>query len=94
MHALTRRVQDPRGLASMRARYYAPEVGRFLSEDPVQATNRYTCAFHSPVSAWDPYGLVAAIRGGDLVLACADDGGDWRPAPLGAAFEALSDGRV
>lgn len=28
------------------------------------------------------------------MLAYEDDGGDWLPAPLDVAFEALSDGRV
>jgi hypothetical protein len=47
--ALTWHAQDPTGLVYMQARYYDPEVGRFLSEDPVQATNRYAYAFNNPV---------------------------------------------
>ena len=40
----------------MRARYYNPDVGRFLTEDPVWATNLYPYAGNNPVMNVDPSG--------------------------------------
>ena len=48
------------GLYYYRARYYDPNIGRFLSEDPVRLTggiNFYTYVFNSPPNAIDPMGL-------------------------------------
>jgi len=49
------------GLAFMRARYYSPGEGRFLSRDPVgvqiQKTNLYAYAENNPISLVDPTGL-------------------------------------
>ncbi len=42
------------------ARYYDPELGRFLSEDPIGITgglNLYAYAGNDPVNRWDPTGL-------------------------------------
>ncbi len=41
----------------MRARYYDPEVGRFISEDPAglaAGVNLYAYAFNNPISYVDP----------------------------------------
>jgi RHS repeat-associated protein len=40
----------------MRARYYNPDVGRFLTEDPIWATNLYPYAGNNPVMNVDPSG--------------------------------------
>ncbi|CAL2093145.1 conserved protein of unknown function [Tenacibaculum sp. 190524A02b] len=40
----------------MRARYYKPSVGRFLTEDPVWHTNLYPYADNNPISRVDPLG--------------------------------------
>ena len=40
----------------MRARYYDPTTGRFLSEDPVWHTNLYPYADNNPVTGIDPKG--------------------------------------
>lgn len=40
----------------MRARYYNPDIGRFLTEDPIWATNLYPYAGNNPVMNVDPSG--------------------------------------
>jgi RHS repeat-associated protein len=52
------------GLLYLRARYYQPEVGRFITKDPwagdvwrPSTLNRYSYARNSPVSRTDPEGL-------------------------------------
>jgi RHS repeat-associated protein len=56
------------GLTYLRARYYAPGSGRFLSRDTVQpggpgtqGYNRYTYAVNNPVTHTDPSGHVVAL---------------------------------
>ncbi len=52
---------EPNGLYYMRARYYDPEVGRFISEDPIGFeggdVNLCVYAGNNPVLLFDPYGL-------------------------------------
>lgn len=48
------------GLYYNRARYYDPQIGRFISEDPIGIAggmNPYTYAGNSPTNATDPSGL-------------------------------------
>ena len=49
------------GLYDYRARYYGPEIGRFLSADPIGFasgdTNLYAYVGNSPISFTDPLGL-------------------------------------
>jgi RHS repeat-associated protein len=48
------------GLYYMRNRWYDPEIGRFMSEDPagmVDGPNLYLFANNDPVNGSDPYGL-------------------------------------
>jgi RHS repeat-associated protein len=54
---------DPTGLEYLRARYYDPAVGRFLSADPFagllivpQSLNRYPYVLNNPALYVDPYG--------------------------------------
>jgi RHS repeat-associated protein len=55
------REQDTeRGLYFMRARYYDPQLARFLSEDPIGLAggiNPFAYVGNDPVNATDPYGL-------------------------------------
>lgn len=49
------------GLYYYRARYYDPDLGRFLSEDPIRdpfKLNKYAYAFNAPTRYSDPLGLV------------------------------------
>jgi RHS repeat-associated protein len=45
------------GFYYLRARYYDPATGRFLSEDPLGGLNPYAYAGNNPVSLRDPSGL-------------------------------------
>ena len=52
--------QDGSGLIQLRARYYNPVWGRFISEDPIGLAggiNRYAYADGNPVEIIDPFGL-------------------------------------
>ena len=57
------------GLYYMRARYFDPTTGRFLTEDPIGAAggslNFYSYALGDPVNASDPTGLKFKIVGDD-----------------------------
>jgi RHS repeat-associated protein len=45
------------GLYYLRARYYDPDIGRFLTQDPVPAVNLYAYVGNNPVNFVDPSGL-------------------------------------
>jgi RHS repeat-associated protein len=57
------------GLYSLRARYYDPALGRFLSRDPAEPLltaphelNRYVYVADNPLNAADPSGRFAAVE--------------------------------
>ena len=61
---------DSNGLIYMRARYYSPELRRFINADILHgeisdstSLNRYAYANGNPVSFVDPFGLSAEDRG-------------------------------
>ena len=60
-YAFTGRELDPEtGLYFYRARYYDPNLGRFISEDPVKfegGLNFYVYTENNPVNRIDPFGL-------------------------------------
>src|SRR5262249_48328219 len=57
----TGRENDGTGLYYYRARYYSPQLGRFISEDPLEFAggdvNLYTYVGNRPTGATDPQGL-------------------------------------
>lgn len=55
-----RELDSETGLYYYRARYYDPQIGRFISDDPLRfgaGYNFYTYTENSPVNATDPSGL-------------------------------------
>ena len=56
---------DGAGLIHMRARAYDPQLGRFLSPDPMvepdatQGWNRYSYVLNNPLTATDPSGMIS-----------------------------------
>jgi RHS repeat-associated protein len=55
---------DGVNLYYMRARWYDPETGRFISEDPIGLAggiNQYAFAGNDPVNGWDPSGLCVIV---------------------------------
>ncbi len=73
----TGRENDETGLYYYRARYYAPGIQRFISEDPLEFsagdTNLYTYVWNSPVNFADPSGLLVAP--GPPPPGCGSQGG-------------------
>jgi len=57
-------MHEGHGLVAMRARFYAEDVGRFVTVDPVGLlagdSNPYTYAWNSPLMRIDPLGLTAS----------------------------------
>jgi RHS repeat-associated protein len=79
----TSREFDPEtGVYYYRARYYDPNVGRFVSEDPIGfggGSDFYVYVRNSPVYLSDPFGLDALGR--DIgALQNIFPGSDWQPA--------------
>ena len=67
----------------MRARYYQPSTGRFLTEDPIRSElNYYTYCSNNPVRFIDPSGLLT-VKKEDILMAKVDKNGNvisTRPA--------------
>ena len=69
---------EPGGLYYMKARYYDPNVGRFISEDPIGFDggdiNLHAYVKNNPIMLVDPMGLdiLAAIRKADAPLSIFD----------------------
>ncbi|MCJ9430029.1 RHS repeat-associated core domain-containing protein [Kordiimonas marina] len=89
-----RRMDDESGLYYYRNRYYQPELGRFMSRDPIgygDGLNMYAYVHNDPVNNVDPLGL-ATVKceepdqwGGWYEVICSPDGGgDSAPNGYGA----------
>jgi RHS repeat-associated protein len=59
-YGYTGEATDGNGLVYLRARYYAPGIGQFVSVDPLETANRYAYVGGNVVNATDPSGLVVA----------------------------------
>jgi RHS repeat-associated protein len=61
----TGRENDGSGLYYYRARYYHPQVQRFISEDPIEFAGRdinlFSCVSNRPSSFRDPHGLIPGL---------------------------------
>ena len=82
----TGRENDGTGLYYYRARYYSPELQRFISEDPLEFDagdwNLYGYVHNDPVNFTDPLGLQCGPGGkGDWLVP------DRLRTPLGKAFD-------
>ena len=79
---------EPNGFYYMRARYYDPEVGRFVSEDPIGFeggdVNLYAYVGGNPVMGIDPSGLDSYRQ--NRLLSMFDSTGIATQAPLTHTF--------
>ena len=73
---------DPTGLTLLGARHYDPQLGRFISIDPVmdltdpQQWHGYVYANNTPITASDPTGLLSTYCGPDGILCGINAGYD------------------
>jgi RHS repeat-associated protein len=79
----TGREDDHNGLHFYRARYYSPELQRFISEDPIEfaggTTNLHQYVANDPVNRTDPLGMQQVVPG----TASPSPGGiPWLPESL------------
>jgi RHS repeat-associated protein len=72
------------GLIYMNARYYLPEIGRFISADTIvpepgnpQSYNRYSYSYNNPVNYTDPTGHMATSGCDGYVEGCLSDPETW-----------------
>jgi len=70
-------ITDPSGLLQLGARYYWPEVGRFVSQDPVgRERNAYAYASDNPLRGIDPQGWQAEKCTDATPEGCCEEFGD------------------
>ncbi|MCG8504429.1 MAG: RHS repeat-associated core domain-containing protein, partial [Sphingomonadales bacterium] len=84
-HYVARRIDQETGLYYVRARYYSPEIGRFLSPDPIgygDGLNMYAYVRNDPVNLTDPSGL--GVRIGGISNFRTHDGNGKAIPPVGA----------
>jgi RHS repeat-associated protein len=84
------------GLQYLRARFYDPATGQFLSRDPIEGLTRqpYSYARQNPLNLVDPSGLVGEVTGGGCAVGEVVDplGGCIPGAAGGAAVEVTTYG--
>ena len=80
--------RDPQLLRNfyyLRARYYDPEIGRFLGQDPLPGGNLYAYVRNNPVTYTDPSGLIVHKKIKKIVTETVPSGVD----SLGEALDDL-----
>lgn len=67
------------GLQYLRARYYDPDTGQFLTRDPLEALTRqaYSYAGGDPVNHFDPHGMFCLVPGTEEPCATVQDSIEW-----------------
>ncbi|MFA4916433.1 MAG: RHS repeat-associated core domain-containing protein [Syntrophales bacterium] len=73
---------EPNGLYYMRARYYDPQVGRFISEDPIGFgggdVNLYAYVGGNPIMGIDPLGLCGKNTSGNWIgTGIGENSAEW-----------------
>lgn len=98
-HKFTGKELDSTGLYYYGARYYDPEIGRFITADTIvqapydpQSLNRYSYCRNNPINYIDPTGhfwflIIGAILG--AISAAVNDQPIWQGVLLGALGAAL-----
>ena len=88
-------VSDPSGLQQLGARFYWPEIGRFVHQDPLgDGMNWYAYVGNNPVTRIDPSGLWSVGGeaylgiGGGLILGWDSCTGPFMRAKVGAGIGA------
>lgn len=90
----TGRENEANGLYFYRNRYYSPQLGRLLSEDPLRfagsGPNFYSYVFDSPTNLTDPFGLAAA----PILVTLATAGGGLTVIAGGAGTSGVISGTI
>ncbi|MFZ5761513.1 MAG: RHS repeat-associated core domain-containing protein, partial [Thermodesulfobacteriota bacterium] len=85
---------EPNGFYYMRARYYDPEVRRFISEDPIGFNggdlNLYAYVGNNPMMMVDPSGNLAAPWHFVITYAASRDAGNGILASLKNGWDAMA----
>ena len=93
--ALSLRSTSPSGLLQLGARFYSPQIGRFIQQDPTgSGINWYTYAGNNPVVFIDPDGLDLTIPGlsGQPFLVFDEGSGEQLGMSAGATLSGLAAG--
>ena len=89
-YAFTGRELDPEtGLYFYRARYYDPQTGRFISEDPVKfegGPNFYVYTENNPINRIDPFGLDWIYHQSSGIIYQVDDNENIVPGTIGRGY--------
>jgi len=75
-----RELDDESSFYYFRARYYSPNAGRFITEDPIGligGVNFYAFVENNPINILDPNGLCPCGKPSDVVKAARSDKSDW-----------------
>lgn len=86
-----KQVDNGTGLVYFNARFYDPETGRFITQDPIKdGNNWYIYCYNNPMNFIDPTGL--AVVDGEYIPDGLIDSGDWDDELLDAGSITENDG--